>query len=684
MKSRTAWSIAIPVLATCLIAGAETKPIIEDPIAYPTTDKRHYLEPKDINFVRPGLIISVGPEDVSIAGDGTVSITFSITDDRGLPLDRDGVFTPGSVSLSFILANIPDDMDQYSAYTVRTQTSPITGDSAVQPSADSGGTFEELEVGTYRYTFGTKLPAGFDATSTHTIGIYASRNLDEFELGSHVANELVHFVPAGGEPMPRQVTTTQACNSCHDPLALHGGSRREVGLCILCHTEGVEDPDTGNSVDMEIMIHKIHMGENLPSVEAGVPYQIIGFRQSVHDYSHVVFPQDIRNCETCHVAEAAQSHKAYSEPAMDSCGSCHDDVVFVTGENHVGGPAVSNRFCANCHFPEGELEFDASVMGAHTIPSESTQLAGINIEILEVTDGFPGELPTVRFSLTNDAGMPIDISGLRSFTLLIAGPNESYDFLARENAMGAMTTAVEGEYTYTFETALPEFAMGSYTVGAEASRNVTLNAGTTDEFTHRETADPNPTFAFAVTDTVPMERRVAVTDEKCENCHENLELHGGQRHGPQYCVMCHTAVASDIDRRPESELPPRSIHFKFMIHRIHRGEDMTRDYTIYGFGGTPHNYNEVLFPGDLRNCETCHVNDTQQVPSAGLLATTATENEFFNPITPDAAACLGCHDTLQAAAHAFLNIAPFGEACAACHGPGKEASVDKVHARLGE
>ena len=41
------------------------------------------------------------------------------------------------------------------------------------------------------------------------------------------------------------------------------------------------------------------------------------------------------------------------------------------------------------------------------------------------------------------------------------------------------------------------------------------------------------------------------------------------------------------------------------------------------------------------------------------------------PQQPTAAACLGCHDSQSAAAHAFVNTAPFGEACAACHGPGR-------------
>ena len=29
---------------------------------------------------------------------------------------------------------------------------------------------------------------------------------------------------------------TTTCNKCHDPLSAHGGARRSVELCVLCHT----------------------------------------------------------------------------------------------------------------------------------------------------------------------------------------------------------------------------------------------------------------------------------------------------------------------------------------------------------------------------------------------------------------------------------------------------------------
>jgi OmcA/MtrC family decaheme c-type cytochrome len=75
-----------------------------------------------------------------------------------------------------------------------------------------------------------------------------------------------------------------------------------VAGCITCHTPQTTDPDTGNTVDMATMIHKIHKGKDLPSVQAGTPYRIIGNQQAVHDYSHIGFSAypDTRNCVACH------------------------------------------------------------------------------------------------------------------------------------------------------------------------------------------------------------------------------------------------------------------------------------------------------------------------------------------------------------------------------------------------
>src|SRR6185369_6072656 len=222
------------------------------------------------------------------------------------------------------------------------------------------GTLSDLGGGLFQYTFAATLPDGFDRDASHRIAIYASNTV----LGvNYVGNDAFYFVPSGGKkPDVREVVRTENCNTCHDPLEAHGGNRRDVRLCITCHTTRITDPatgasvphidpDTGHNIGFPELIHKIHRGENLPSVEAGTPYQIIGFQQGVNDYSTVVFPQDIRNCEKCH-GGAANGDWAETRPSRLACGSCHDDVNFASGEHHGGGPQANDGSCSSCHLPD--------------------------------------------------------------------------------------------------------------------------------------------------------------------------------------------------------------------------------------------------------------------------------------------------------------------------------------------
>src|SRR5262249_44042454 len=109
--------------------------------------KAYYASDAVINFVRPGLVFKIS--DAQIAQDGTITAHVLVTDPQGLPLDKDGVNTPGTVSLSFIAARIPSSDKQYLAYTTRTQTSPITNETAIQAAADSGGIFVKNADGDY-------------------------------------------------------------------------------------------------------------------------------------------------------------------------------------------------------------------------------------------------------------------------------------------------------------------------------------------------------------------------------------------------------------------------------------------------------------------------------------------------------------------------------------------------------
>ena len=640
-------------------------------------DRAFYRDAQVINFVRPGLNVTI--VSASIADDGTITARFTLQDPRGLPLDRDGIFTPGPVSTSFIAAEIPDGAEQYVAYTTRVATSEITGNSATQASSDQGGTYTKNADGDYTYTFATKAPLPLNMTTTHTIGVYSERDLSEFDLGTDYADNTFNFVPGGGDvSVIRDVVATQSCNSCHNPLSAHGGARKSVSLCVMCHTPQSSDPDTGNTVDFKVMVHKIHRGENLPSVQAGTPYEIIGYRNSVHDFSDVVFPRDIRYCGTCHNPDLASQANHFLDANRAACGACHDDVNFATGENHVNLPQVSDSMCTQCHIPQGELEFDASILGAHTVPRFSKDLPGLVFDLLSVNDAAPGKTPTVTFKLSNKKGDPVQASDLDRLALVISGPTTAYQTIASEDARSA-TGSADGTQSYTFMTPLPDDAAGTYTVGIEGYREITLLPGTTVAQSVRDAGD-NKVLSFSVDGSEVVPRRTVVETTNCNSCHRSLNLHGSNRNEVQQCVLCHNPTATDTSQRPADQGPPQAINFAQMIHKIHRGEDLTRPFTIYGYGGTPHDFTVVAFPGDLRDCDTCHVNESEEdlTPATAMITD---PRGLINPVGRITSACTGCHTSVAAASHALSNTSTLGEACAACHGAGKDFAVSKVHAR---
>jgi OmcA/MtrC family decaheme c-type cytochrome len=545
-----------------------------------------------------------------------------------------------------------------------------------QAANDSGGTFTTNAIGDYTYTFKTKAPASFDPTVTHAVGVSAQRNLSEFgafDEWSETSNDVFNFVPNGNPvSVTRSVVTTDACNQCHNPLIGHGGSRLTVELCILCHTPQTVNPDTQLTQDMKVLIHKIHMGSSLPSVKAGTPYRI-WHRGQWSDFSTVVFPQDVRNCTTCHAKGATQADNWKTKPSRAVCGSCHDDVNFATGQNHVYLPQVDDNMCQNCHTPTASMDFDASIPGAHLIPENSASLPGIVTQIVKVDNATPGNAPTVTFSVNDKAGNPVDISHLTAMRVVLAGPNTDYGTGPagiRVSEDPTKTPGTGGVYAYTMTNKIPAAAAGSYTISVEARNSVTLLPGTTKQTTAMDAAKP-VRYYFSVDQSKMTPRRQVVDSAKCSACHSNLSfVHSGMRNDAQECTLCHNPTLVDGTSN-------QSVNMAWQIHSIHRGENLANAYIL----GTT-NYQDVRFPGDLRDCTTCHMTGTYLVENVGAQAMVATPGGFTKTTPPISAACQGCHDDKATASHALANTTVIGESCAACHSAGEEFSVDRVHQRI--
>jgi formylmethanofuran dehydrogenase subunit E len=371
---------------------------------------------------------------------------------------------------------------------------------------------------------------------------------------------------------------------------------------------------------------------------------------------------------------AGEIHASWmTRPNREACGGCHVNINWETGEGHAGGAQEDDEFCSFCHAADSGEEFDRSVAGAHTQPLASAVLGGVYVDIKEVTDAGPGQRPTVLFSLTSKRG-PIDPSTLDRLLFTLTGPNEDFDFYAQENVLSGLTR-VGSDWSYTFSATVPMDAEGSYSVGFEGRITTEVNGEN-----ERDSAE-NYIVPVAVTDAEAEARRLIVDDAKCEACHSNLSLHGDNRkNASMYCQTCHRPDATDEEVRLEGE--NESIHFKYMVHKIHRGAELENlPYIIYGYRSSVHDYSDVHFPGDLRDCETCHVNDSYNLPLPEGAANTHAPSAFIPDMGPETATCLSCHDGFTAAAHASANTGALGESCSACHGDGKTYSVERVHAR---
>lgn len=684
-------------------------------------DKAFYADPALVAFVSPGLAVKIN--SASIASSGAITLNFNVTDPTGLPLDVKGTTTPGPISLTYFAAAIPKGQEQYVSYTTASSTGKKLGTVTVPTFEEGGGTLTAVGPGQYQYTMTHMAPASFDPTITTTVAIAASRNLTSFNLGTNYAGTTFNFVPNGSAvTVTRDVIRTASCNTCHDQLAEHGGHAFGVEQCVLCHQPQNVDPNSGNTLDFKVMVHKIHDGSSLPSVVAGTPYQIIGYMNSVNDFSKVVDPAQAQRCEVCHdqTTGAAQAKVFMTEPTRAACGSCHDDVNFATGANHPGGFQSDDTQCANCHVPKGETPFDASIMGAHVVPTDTKQtyplnpdtlLAGLNLAITSVTNTKAGQTPTVNYTLQDDKGNNISISSTTTLSFTMAGPTTDYGYTSFGSgtsstpgyvteSVTASTCSSSGACSYAFTHAIPSGATGTYTMGGEARTTVTVLAGTTAAQSV-ELGAQNPVVNFSVDGSAVAPRRTVVAETNCNHCHVALSLHGGLRNNVEYCVLCHNPSNTDASTRAtatvasDKSAPPQGINFNLLVHRIHDGVNVVpaggKPYIVVGHGGSHNDFSTVGYPAMsptgsvayLQNCSMCHVNSTEQndLPQMGSLNPVTDPQGWINPNQPIASACSGCHVSKAESAHFLANTDSLGESCTICHASGAQFAVDAVHAQ---
>lgn len=365
------------------------------------------------------------------------------------------------------------------------------------------------------------------------------------------------------------------------------------------------------------------------------------------------------------------------------------------------------------------LLITAAAVRAAIAPEDAFQY-----NIVSVSNTAPGEHPTVTYSVTDPTRghVPYDIlthpafvapNGVSRLAVLLGWDTRDYTNTGSGvgggaalpisiNALAGAIPNGDGTFSVTSPTPLPASASGTGVAAIEGHPAADLNG---DGLFESPVQERSVFKFFPITDSTIAPRRTIVEISKCNQCHSpHLSLHGSNRTDePQVCVICHNPNQTDIPFRTAG--PETPIDFKHMVHGIHSASIRRTPFIVIGRNGTVHDYSDVVFPRNLRNCLNCHVDGTFELPLApGVLGTTVATGSSYGPpkvvdtnpandlnITPIAAACSGCHDDRETRQHMLKGGARFDvlqadidrgavrERCVICHGPGRNRDVRKEH-----
>jgi OmcA/MtrC family decaheme c-type cytochrome len=669
-------------------------------------------------------------------------VDFSLTDAAGNPVKN---LPAGAISFQIakLVPGTNGNASFWQSY-INQEEFPRPGDPGDQPgrryiqaTSENGaaGTLVDNQDGTYRYTFSfdinnvtTPIPVAYQPTLTHRVTF-------EIRGFAPVRNPYYDFRPSDNATtglFTREISKTGTCNVCHENLAEHGGARFEMQECVVCHNPGSADANSGNTVDMTVMTHKIHYGVDLPTIVNGAVgdrYSIIG--RSEHIYSintapmtteGVVYPQDISNCRGCHDENDSDTPDAsnwFMVPTDAACGSCHDDVNFVDGTNHGDPPPLpaDNSQCLSCHLVNdpNDPNYPDDVRQAHRLLAVEAS-ADYEFVIDKVIFAGAGTAPTVEFYVRNPGddskydldAAPLKGSGLRFYVAwnTIDYFNVDYNDLPNgpDNSQPVATDVYDGSdnllaseigttriYTLPLNT-VPASVTGSGVVTFEGYVDdpTVINGKTVGKVPVTSTVS-----YFMITDpNAPVPRRTSVDIDRCNDCHALTSFHGTRRNDSiEACQVCHVP---DAWGQFSSNLPMDMKHF---IHRIHAVDP-------------------IRYPQRTSNCLACHTDDGFFPVSggSGVLATSTTPGADIKDPTDNlrtsanTAACGSCHIHSSPDAQAHMaepngsgstracqdingNLTtrlppwlctdppalPVVEDCVVCHGEGRSADTARAH-----
>jgi hypothetical protein len=682
---------------------------------------------------------------------GPFSVEFTIEDEFGDPVSID--------ELNRIRLYVSGPAEHYQRV--------IAADSDLTHYSEVGGTYTYTAVDPFPSVYLAPLNDSLDLTDeewtglplidgTYTVLIEARRVFaGAREAGDATFDFVVDALPLGPPALaPRQVVTQDACNACHLDLQIHGSNRFSVTGCVICHTRGAEDlitdPVTTPGVTIELgkMIHKIHSGHDLRYVAATANgadpylYEIIGYRESVHDFSEIGFPYiptGVTDCDACH-GGAAQGGNIYTSIGQFNCASCHDDIDFTVGTIlDQSNPAVDDglltkadlndpayrafpdstnhtlpddSLCAACHGTG--MMWDIAVEHRHSTDpaAEGTELAVEILSVAGMTGGGglyfqAGDFPEVTFKLTDNANDPLFIPAVPDTTVvdrlyfMVVGPTTLYQqIIPDERAVngGAVTADPanwtdhgDGTYTYKMVAGFPvDYPAQENALGQPPAEQIFPYAGGWGQ-QYDALGAPLDTGTYSV---MVWGRRVTPSGDREPMMTDVFDVPFGADDPivpwpatvtSAKCNACHSVLAFHGNQREGVQLCAGCHAAGAQNVDTYNGIELRR--MVHKL----HNaQNLTNLPYELHGhsglVDFSHLLISAMPGEAAECEACHANDDWKNPPARDnmrtwMVACTSCHDSAETAAHADAMTTPgtFEELCTTCHGDGAAYSVETVH-----
>jgi OmcA/MtrC family decaheme c-type cytochrome len=459
----------------------------------------------------------------------------------------------------------------------------------------------------------------------------------------------------------------QACNTCHAvDFTNHFGNQPDNVQCTVCHGDGRSLP--------------VNVAHATPYPTPNNPELVTGAKKVEYEITSVTVNADRQPTVKFRVLVDGAPVNLQALPAGITVGGVNLRMAWSAPMPQpvdlANGPAIAapldwNNFGTNAgrSFWNGPLNIQT---GTATAPAAGT----FTVAAFDQPPGF--NVSAIVASLTYDAatGTHTTVAGLSPTTPL----------------------------AFPVSTKLRAVAIESYLT----INNMNISGNAVLKGVDGDAAGTQRRGSFGAT---------VVDIDSCNTCHERVGFHSnaGRMNSPEYCSTCHNpelsssnvfAGVASYGPYVNTQFSQRPNNFKDMIHAIHAGAERKAQNASDPFnfirgnpnatgGNGPMVFENVVYPAQISDCQSCHKPGTYGLPNnasyAWSVQKAALDNDAtgltgglgsittFSPakmfrVGPATAACGTCHNSESAKAHFALNTATSigAESCGTCHGPGRQ------------